>query len=155
MDHFIDHIEIKNFKSIRHLEVGGFKRINLFIGRPNVGKSNILEALSLFSLPYLYQSGNKKITDIVRLSALQEIFYEGEINSKLFIEINSNGVLDYCYVQVNVNKSGLIIGVDQEGLQPFPRPESYFQYSLNSQLKLSKAAISGNNFSEKVKKYKQ
>ena len=38
----IDNIEIKNFKSIRHQKIEGCKRINVFIGYPNVGKSNIL-----------------------------------------------------------------------------------------------------------------
>ena len=44
----IKNLEIKNFKSIKHLEME-CKRINLFIGEPNAGKSNILEALGLAS----------------------------------------------------------------------------------------------------------
>ena len=44
---FIDNIEIKNFKSIRHQKIEGCKKVNVFIGYPNVGKSNILEAISL------------------------------------------------------------------------------------------------------------
>lgn len=35
---FIETIEIKNFKSIRHQRIEGCKRINVFIGYPNVGK---------------------------------------------------------------------------------------------------------------------
>ena len=54
MENFIDYIEIKNFKSIRHLELTGFKRINLLLGRPNAGKSNLLEAL-LFLPPFVSQ----------------------------------------------------------------------------------------------------
>jgi len=45
----IKNIEIKNFKSIRHQTIDDCKRINVFIGYPNVGKSNILEGLSLIS----------------------------------------------------------------------------------------------------------
>jgi AAA15 family ATPase/GTPase len=52
MDHFVEKLEIKNFKSIRDLTLTGFRRINLFIGRPNVGKSNLLEALGIFSVEY-------------------------------------------------------------------------------------------------------
>ncbi len=44
----INKLEIKNFKSIKHLELD-CKRVNIFIGKPNVGKSNILEALGIFS----------------------------------------------------------------------------------------------------------
>ena len=73
IDHLIDQIEISSFKSIRHLKLTGFKRINLLLERPNVGKSNLLEALSLFSLPYVWE-GSKKLTDLVRLEESLEIF---------------------------------------------------------------------------------
>ncbi|HEX9956575.1 MAG TPA: AAA family ATPase, partial [Fibrella sp.] len=43
---FLDWVEIKNFKSIKDLRLD-CKRVNIFIGKPNVGKSNILEALGL------------------------------------------------------------------------------------------------------------
>ena len=58
MEDLVKHVEINNFKSIKHLELDDCKRINLFIGYPNVGKSNIIEALSLFSLPYLNEGDN-------------------------------------------------------------------------------------------------
>ena len=48
----IKSLEIKNFKSIKKLSAD-CSRINIFIGEPNSGKSNILEALSLFSVPYI------------------------------------------------------------------------------------------------------
>jgi AAA15 family ATPase/GTPase len=48
MEH-IKHIEIQNFKSIKHCIIDGCKRINVFVGPPNVGKSNILEAMGLMS----------------------------------------------------------------------------------------------------------
>ena len=35
MSIIINHIEINNFKSIRHLELLEFRKINLFIGKPN------------------------------------------------------------------------------------------------------------------------
>jgi len=35
-------IEIKNFKSIKHIVLKDCKRINLLIGKPNVGKSKAL-----------------------------------------------------------------------------------------------------------------
>jgi hypothetical protein len=75
MSSFIEHIEIRNFKSIQSLELGGFKRINLFIGKPNVGKSNILEALSGFTVRFLNRTS--LLTDIFRAEDLLEIFYLG------------------------------------------------------------------------------
>ena len=57
-------IEIKNFKSVKHVVLKNCKRINLLIGKPNVGKSNILEALSAFSLPYARYTNNKSLQPI-------------------------------------------------------------------------------------------
>jgi AAA15 family ATPase/GTPase len=53
MNNIIKHAHITNFKSIRDLRLEDCQRINLFIGYPNVGKSNLIEALSLFSVPFL------------------------------------------------------------------------------------------------------
>lgn len=101
MDNFINYIEISNFKSIRHLELTDFKKINLFIGRPNVGKSNLLEALSLFSLPYLWENSSRKLTDIVRIKNERELFYEGNIAEPTFIRVggyDKKEILENCYI---------------------------------------------------------
>ncbi|MBF0344005.1 MAG: AAA family ATPase [Nitrospirae bacterium] len=45
-------IRIDNFKVINHIEIGDFKRINLFVGKNNCGKSTVLEALYLLSAPH-------------------------------------------------------------------------------------------------------
>ena len=44
----INTLEINRFKSIKSLTLN-CRKINLFIGEPNTGKSNILEALGLWS----------------------------------------------------------------------------------------------------------
>ena len=44
----IANLQIKNFKSIKQLDLD-CNKINLFIGEPNTGKSNIFETLGLFS----------------------------------------------------------------------------------------------------------
>ncbi|GAB6286078.1 MAG: ATP/GTP-binding protein [Methanoregula sp.] len=44
----IERLQIKNFKSIKELELD-CRRVNVFIGEPDTGKSNILEALGLLS----------------------------------------------------------------------------------------------------------
>ncbi len=89
MNSFIEQIEIENFKSIRHLTMDGFRRINLFIGKPNVGKSNILEALSVFTIPYLQDNPSSKLTDLIRLENLDEIFYEGNFKNGCDINLIS------------------------------------------------------------------
>ncbi len=47
--HFIDDIKIENFKCFENLEITGFKRVNLFGGKNNVGKTALLEAIELFA----------------------------------------------------------------------------------------------------------
>jgi AAA15 family ATPase/GTPase len=83
VDHFIDSIDIQNFKSIRQLHIAGLNRINLLIGRPNVGKSNILEALGLFSLTY-----ERDIRNLIRLENPLEIFFDGETSIPCVISVS-------------------------------------------------------------------
>ncbi|MBN8825801.1 MULTISPECIES: AAA family ATPase [unclassified Spirosoma] len=110
MDNFINYVEINNFKSIRHLELSDFKRINLFIGRPNVGKSNLLEALSLFSLPYLWENSPRKLTEIIRLESQRELFYEGDTSKGISIRVGLMGIQDIrenCHIDFNRQTGGL------------------------------------------------
>lgn len=88
MSKFIEHIRIKNFKSIKSSNIEGCKRINLFIGRPNVGKSNILEALSIFSVPFLKENKSKSIANLIRLENETELFYNGNIDETISIDTN-------------------------------------------------------------------
>jgi AAA15 family ATPase/GTPase len=82
----IQNLAIQNFKSIQNLHLTGFNRINLFIGRPNVGKSNIIEALSLFSLFYLPFGKLHNITSLMRLENGVEMFYNGNMLNNISIE---------------------------------------------------------------------
>lgn len=43
----IKHLGIQNFKSLSQCRIDGLGRINLFVGRNNIGKSSVLEAISL------------------------------------------------------------------------------------------------------------
>ncbi|MFV0593899.1 MAG: AAA family ATPase [Draconibacterium sp.] len=97
MENFIDHISISNFKSIKKLKLYGLSRINLFIGKPNVGKSNILEALGLFSLPYLELNKNKKLSSLIQIEHQNELFFDG--NSNIKIEVTTN--IGNCTIKKN------------------------------------------------------
>jgi len=48
-EHHIKNLRIENFKSIKEMELD-CSRINVFVGKPNVGKSNILEAIGLYGI---------------------------------------------------------------------------------------------------------
>ena len=107
MSNFINHISISNFKSIRSCEISDCKRINLFIGRPNVGKSNILEALSLFSVPYLRENSSRKLSHLIRVENETELFYNGNTDLDAVVKIN-NGE---CRIRYNP-KEGLSAIID-------------------------------------------
>ena len=52
MGKLFERVDIKNFKSIDEVLIS-LNRVNVLIGRPETGKSNILEAFGLLS-PRLY-----------------------------------------------------------------------------------------------------
>lgn len=88
MVHQLEHITIENFKSIRHLQVKDLNRINLFIGRPNTGKSNFIEALSLFSIPCLWENTSKKLSNLLRYETEAELFHNGNFEEDAVISTN-------------------------------------------------------------------
>jgi len=85
----ITKLSVKNFKSIKDLEMD-CGRINLFIGEPNAGKSNILEALGLLS--WCGSGMNTHLKEYVRLQSLQNLFYDSLLDYPVGIkmEIKSN-----------------------------------------------------------------
>ena len=66
----IKKLEVKNFKSIKHLKLN-CKRVNIFIGEPNTGKSNILEALGMLSF-----ISYGKLKDFVRFETMVNLFHD-------------------------------------------------------------------------------
>jgi len=77
----VKNLDIQNFKSIKQLKLD-CKRINVFIGRPNTGKSNILESLGLFSI--LHQHG-VSLKDFVRFENMTNLFYDQDLGEKIFV----------------------------------------------------------------------
>jgi len=68
----ISTLDIKGFKSIRKMHLD-CRRVNLFIGEPNTGKSNILETLGFFS--WLGHGG--EVGKFLRLKMGQDLFHDG------------------------------------------------------------------------------
>jgi AAA15 family ATPase/GTPase len=91
---FFTDITIENFKSLRSVQLTNCKRINVFIGKPNVGKSNILEALSLFSIPISSNSSEmlNRIKKFVRLDDTTELFFDGEENVEITLTSNLDNI---------------------------------------------------------------
>lgn len=88
----IKSISIRNFKSVKSLTLSECRRINVMIGRPNVGKSNILEALALFDVPYMVNSSHKSLKNIVRIDNTAEIFHNGMTSDTVEIIAGNNSL---------------------------------------------------------------
>ena len=88
----INELEIHNFKSIKDLTLP-CKRFNLFIGEPNTGKSNILEALGLVSFIGVRQYDPEvELDGFVRHRQLASLFHDQEIDWPLTVRVNQNEV---------------------------------------------------------------
>ena len=81
-------VSIKNFKSCKSLTLSDCRRINVLIGRPNVGKSNILEALAMFAVPYMVNSSNKSLKSLVRIENPADLFYNGISTSPIEVLVD-------------------------------------------------------------------
>ena len=74
MKNAITTLRIQNFKSIKDVEMKP-RRVNIIIGEPNVGKSNILEAMSLLG-GMVYDRGQKFMNGMVRYERASQLFYD-------------------------------------------------------------------------------
>ncbi len=84
----IKRFAIKSFKSIKSLEFE-CNRINVLIGPPNTGKSNILEALSYLSYsfrPKGPQAAN--LEDFIRFDHYDDLFYDNEVSQPIDIKFD-------------------------------------------------------------------
>jgi len=70
----IKSISIKGFKSIKEAKLDT-ERVNVFIGEPNSGKTNIIEGIGLLSLPYFL-----RVESIVRFESFSNLFYDNNIS---------------------------------------------------------------------------
>jgi AAA15 family ATPase/GTPase len=79
----ITKLSINNFKSIKELDID-CARVNLFIGEPNTGKSNMLEALGLLS--WAGHRANTPLNEYVRFDGVQNLFYDNLVEEPIRIE---------------------------------------------------------------------
>ena len=84
MDKFLTNLRIQNFKSLKDVELQP-RRVNLLIGKPNAGKSNLLEAISLLG-GVAYGQG---LADFMRFENLRDLFYDNAVTERL-VSVESN-----------------------------------------------------------------
>jgi AAA15 family ATPase/GTPase len=118
----ISNLQIRNFKSIKQLNLD-CNKINLFIGEPNTGKSNILETLGLFSFIKFGQ-----IEDFIRIEAMTNLFHDENLDEILSIEAD-NKVLEIAF------KDEIFRGRCYDKVSD----DEYFSFSLDIKLRGSKS----------------
>jgi len=112
-------LKIRNFKSIKDLELE-CKRVNLFIGEPNTGKSNILEAIGLLS-----HVNNGEIKQFLRFEVMTDLFFDRVLDDKIEIDFDE-------YSFTVEFKDGRFIGSFHEPIAPqTKRPSRVFEYEYN------------------------
>ncbi|MBL7795333.1 MAG: AAA family ATPase [Saprospiraceae bacterium] len=87
MSVLIKNIHIKNFKSVRDLSLD-CERINIFIGKPNAGKSNILEAISLLGAGY--SKSAHFMSEFIRYSKIPQLFSNISFREPISIESDNS-----------------------------------------------------------------
>ena len=129
---FINRIEVKNFKSLKRVRLDGCKRINLLIGRPNVGKSNLLEALSLFDIPFLPHQKIDNLRSLVRAEHFGELFFDGNMDDGIEVSVNGNESVSV----ISKQHDGGIVEIHKEN-------KSYGKYIVSQEMELSADSVSG------------
>ncbi|MCH8190920.1 MAG: AAA family ATPase, partial [Chloroflexi bacterium] len=85
-------LSVKNFKSLKDVELD-CARINVLIGQPNSGKSNLLEALGMVSFAGYPFSNNpntlRDVRDFVRVERTSNLFYDENLDQPLEIRCDS------------------------------------------------------------------
>lgn len=109
----INNIAISNFKSINHLEINDCNKINVFIGMPNAGKSNTLEALAIFGMISDENKGDTK--DFIRYKTVSELFYEESISKNIEIKVNDD-LLELISADNTDNSDGWVLKKLTEGV---------------------------------------
>jgi len=88
MSVLIKNLHIKNFKSVRDLSLE-CDRINIFIGKPNAGKSNILEAISLLGAGY---SEERFMKGFIRYNSIFQLFNNFDIRKPVSLVVDDISV---------------------------------------------------------------
>jgi hypothetical protein len=83
----LTNVKINNFKSIRDLEFSA-RKVNVFIGEPNTGKSNIIEALAFFSPGTLATGGQ----EILRFKTTADLFFDQKVANAISIDVGNWGM---------------------------------------------------------------
>jgi len=136
-ENHIKTLRIENFKSIKEMDLE-CSRINVFVGKPNVGKSNILEAIGLYGI-----DGNHP-DKFIRFEQIKNFFPFND--NKLEVKIKS----DVGDIKINFDRENGLYHYEFMSYKPVDgRLEGSFSWRNNGELSDTK----GKTSLRKVKKY--
>ncbi len=84
MENDIKFLRIQNFKSLKDVTLHP-RRVNLIIGEPNVGKSNLLEAMTLLG-GITYEQTEKFMGSFIRYEEPRQLFYDNLVGNTIKVE---------------------------------------------------------------------
>jgi len=125
-ENHISKVKIGNFKSIIDLEFD-CKRLNLFIGKPNVGKSNILEAMGVHSF---FSTGNRtnSFVEIVNVKNKKLIKHKFEsTDKKTFSNLHLNSKEQIYNCEINTSEKDNKVKLLLSSTENFRRGNSQFK----------------------------
>jgi len=82
----IQKLSIRNFKSIRELDLE-CRRVNVFIGEPNAGKTNVLEALGLWC-----PGVHSELRRVCRAEYVSELFFDQNTEDPIDVDLGKAGL---------------------------------------------------------------
>ena len=88
MENAIKFLRIQNFKSIKDVTLHP-RRVNLIIGEPNVGKSNLLEAMTLLG-GITYEQTEKFMGSFIRYEEPRQLFYDNLVGNTIKVETDKD-----------------------------------------------------------------
>lgn len=113
MDNVINTLRIQNFKSIRSAILHP-RRVNLIIGQPNVGKSTLMEAMTLLGGRGYDQGKRRFMADFIRYEKPQHLFNDNKLTNTIRIESDH----DVCLLGKTAKGKGFeYASFSQEGYQ--------------------------------------
>jgi AAA15 family ATPase/GTPase len=88
MENAIKFLRIQNFKSIKDVTLHP-RRVNLIIGEPNVGKSNLLEAMTLLG-SITYEPTDRFLGSFIRYEEPRQLFYDNLVGNTIKVETDED-----------------------------------------------------------------
>jgi AAA15 family ATPase/GTPase len=106
-------LQIRNFKSIKAADLN-CKRVNVFIGEPNTGKSNVLESIALLHLfADRYKTYREDdISLMLRISQWNQLFYDQDLSQPLSVTADKTKVELRCN-----NKKRIDVYIDKDRVE--------------------------------------